>query len=170
MVSYVYDGQQAIGEVGPSGATSLLTGFGLDEVIARYTTAASRTYLTNALNTVFAQAREDQSSQNFYAYSPYGESTVLGDGEGNAIQYTARENDNTGLYYYRARYYDPVLKRFIAEDPVGLAAGLNLYAYADGDPISRTDPKGELAVVGAAIGGLGNLAYQLYKNNGNLSC
>ena len=39
----------------------------------------------------------------------------------NPFQYTGRENDATGLYYYRARYYSPTLRRFISEDPLGLA-------------------------------------------------
>ena len=60
----------------------------------------------------------------------------------NPYQYTGRENDGTGLYYYRARYYSPMLKRFISEDPMGLAAGLNSYAYAGGDPIDLRDPSG----------------------------
>ena len=50
--------------------------------------------------------------RNDYAYSPYGESTMLGPDPGNPLQYTGRENDGTGLYYSRARYYDAVLKRF----------------------------------------------------------
>ena len=62
----------------------------------------------------------------------------------NPLQYTGRENDNTGLDYYRARYYDPQLKRFISSNPIGLAGSVNTYAYAGGggDPASRTDPKG----------------------------
>ncbi len=67
-----------------------------------------------------------------YAYSPYGETSTLGPDEGNPIQYTGRENDGTGLYYYRARYYDPVLKRFVSEDPIGMEAGPNFYAYVKG--------------------------------------
>jgi RHS repeat-associated protein len=57
-------------------------------------------------------------------------------------QYTSRENDATGLLYYRARYYDPVLKRFISSDPIGLAGGMNMYAYVEGDPVSYVDPEG----------------------------
>ncbi|MFA7239242.1 MAG: RHS repeat-associated core domain-containing protein [Sulfuricellaceae bacterium] len=44
---------------------------------------------------------------NRYAYSPYGESRTIGADDGNPLQYTGRENDGTGLYYHRARYYDP---------------------------------------------------------------
>jgi type VI secretion system secreted protein VgrG len=45
----------------------------------------------------------------------------------------AQWDEETGLYYLRSRYYDPALGRFIQEDPIGRAGGLNLYAYADGD-------------------------------------
>ncbi|MFN8917742.1 MAG: RHS repeat-associated core domain-containing protein [Burkholderiales bacterium] len=58
-----------------------------------------------------------------YSYSPYGQTQSTGNTEGDSVQYTGRENDNNGLYYYRARYYDPVLKRFLSEDPIGLAGG-----------------------------------------------
>jgi RHS repeat-associated protein len=61
--------------------------------------------------------------RSFYAYSPYGEVAVLGPDEGNALRYTGREDDGTALYYYRARYYDPGLKRFISEDPIGIEEG-----------------------------------------------
>lgn len=57
------------------------------------------------------------------AYSAYGETAVLGPDGGNALRYTGREDDGSGLFYYRARYYDPVLKRFVSEDPIGLEAG-----------------------------------------------
>ncbi len=56
--------------------------------------------------------------------------------------YTGREPDETGLIYYRARYYDPTLGRFTQRDPIGLIGGVNRYAYALGSPISYTDPLG----------------------------
>ncbi len=83
-----------------------------------------------------------EAGPNFYAYSPYGTSTTLGPDDGNPIQFTGRENDQTGLYYYRARYYDSVLKRFVSEDPIGLEAGPNFYAYVRNDPVNLVDPTG----------------------------
>jgi RHS repeat-associated protein len=47
-------------------------------------------------------------------------------------------------HYYRARYYDPSIGRFISEDPIGLAGGVNLYAYALGYPVGYTDSSGLL--------------------------
>ncbi|MCA9421817.1 MAG: RHS repeat-associated core domain-containing protein, partial [Nitrospira sp.] len=61
-----------------------------------------------------------------------------------SYQFTGRENDGTGLFYYRARYYSPVIQRFISEDPIGFAGGdPNLYAYVFNNPVNLTDPEGE---------------------------
>ena len=59
--------------------------------------------------------------------------------------YTGREPDETGLTYYRARYYDPTIGRFTQRDPIGLAGGINSYAYAGGNPVNFNDPSGLLA-------------------------
>ncbi len=57
--------------------------------------------------------------------------------------YTGREWDaEAGLYYYRARYYDPSLGRFISEDPIGFAGGMNFYAYVENNPLKWVDPWG----------------------------
>jgi RHS repeat-associated protein len=50
--------------------------------------------------------------------------------------------DATGTYYRRNRSYDPNTGRFTQEDPIGLAGGLNLYGFANGDPVNATDPFG----------------------------
>jgi RHS repeat-associated protein len=61
----------------------------------------------------------------------------------NPLQYTAREDDGTGLYYYRARYYSPEMRRFITEDPIGLEGDdVNFFAYVWNDPIDWSDPEG----------------------------
>ena len=77
-----------------------------------------------------------------YAYGPYGESAD-GDLIGNPYRFTGRRLDaETGLYYYRTRYYDPVTGRFLQADPAGFIDGLNLYAYVRNDPLNFVDPFG----------------------------
>ena len=51
-------------------------------------------------------------------------------------------NEGTGLYYYRARYYDPTRSRFISEDPIGSPGGINRYAYVEDHSQSSSDPLG----------------------------
>jgi RHS repeat-associated protein len=190
-VQYLYEGQQALGEIRDGKLSHrLLTGLSLDETIARIaiTTAGtkdaaqSRIYLTDALNSVIAQLADDDraSLQNSYAYSPYGQSSTVGpDSTSNPIQYTSRENDGTGLYFYRARYYDPVLKRFVSSDPIGLAGGMNVYAYADGAPPTKTDPLGLATYIckrplggspGSYAPPLLNHAYVCVGSGANMTC
>jgi len=61
-----------------------------------------------------------------------------------AHTFTGREWDKeTGLYYYRARYYDPMEGRFISKDPISSAGGdVNLYGYVQNNPVSFRDPLG----------------------------
>src|SRR6266545_8058791 len=67
-------------------------------------------------------------------------------GRGNTTELvttTGREWDpETGLYYYRARYYDPRLGRFISEDPILWAGGENFYSYVKNRPATLSDPQG----------------------------
>ena len=65
-----------------------------------------------------------------------------------------READN--LYYMRARYYDAELGRFISQDPIGFAGGINAYAYVGGNPMMLVDPSG-LSADGAGGGTLDNI-------------
>ena len=82
-----------------------------------------------------------------YAYGPYGESAD-GDLIGNPYRYTGRRLDaETGLYYYRARYYSVTLGRFLQPDPAGFVDGLNLYAYVGNDPLNFVDPSGLFTLV-----------------------
>lgn len=77
-----------------------------------------------------------------YSYSPFGLTEVYGEQSDNPFQYTGRENDGTGLYYYRARYYDPQAGRFISEDPIGFVGGINFYSYVGNRPTYWIDPMG----------------------------
>jgi RHS repeat-associated protein len=71
----------------------------------------------------------------------------------NPYQFTGRENDGTGLQYSRNRYYSPAYQRFVAEDPIGIAGGINLYAYVGNDPINFFDPFGTDKKNGGGGGG-----------------
>ncbi|KAF0144760.1 MAG: YD repeat-containing protein [Nitrospirae bacterium] len=61
-----------------------------------------------------------------YVYSPFGATDVIGKASDNPFQYTGRENDGNGYYNYRLR--TKLGKRFISEDPIGLAGGINKFS------------------------------------------
>ncbi len=66
----------------------------------------------------------------------------------NSFLFTGRELDQeTNLYYYRNRYYNPSLGRFITKDPIGLRGGINQYTYVDNNPVNYTDPYGLTTIV-----------------------
>jgi RHS repeat-associated protein len=145
---FLYDGAQAIAELrGGSIDTVYHTGVAIDEVLARYGSSGNKTLLTDALMSVIAQTNDAQNADNFYAYSPYGEVAVLGPDGGNDLQYGGLRNDGTGLYQATYRYYDPVLKQWISEDPIGLLGGINQRAYSNGAPTMYFDPLGLDATV-----------------------
>ena len=121
---------------------NLLTGLGVDETFSRTDASGPRHLLTDALGSTLALTDGAGAVQTSYSYEPYGKTTVSGTASSNSFEYTGRENDNTGLYFYRARYYNPGLQRFVSEDPIGLAGGPNVYSYVGGNPISRIDPMG----------------------------
>jgi len=91
-----------------------------------------------------------------YNYGPWGETDIVHDDDGsgvaNPIRYTGREMDETGLYYYRARYYSPEMGRFISEDPIGFGGGdVNFYSYVGNRPVNVNDPLGLFAPAIAAV-------------------
>jgi len=154
--SYLYDGYNVVKEQNSAtGTANLLTG-GLDEVFTRTDASGTSNFLTDGLGSTIALADSSGSIQTQYTYETFGQTTVSGTASGNAAQFTGRENDGTGLYYYRARYYSPLLQRFISEDPLRLGGGdTNFYSYVQNSPLNAVDPTGQFGhiVAGALIGG-----------------
>ena len=141
----LYDGFNPVQELDASDTPSanLLTGAQIDEYFQRSDSVGARSYLSDNLGSTLALTDATGAIQTQYAYEPFGNTTTSGASSFNSYQYTGRENDATGLYYYRARYYSPTLQRFIAQDPIGFGGGYaNLYAYSNQDPIDGSDPLG----------------------------
>ncbi len=89
-----------------------------------------------------------------YRYLPYGAIEVYGTPGDNVLTYSGLFgvlDESDGLYAMGLRFYDAALGRFLHKDPLGIRGGLNLYAYAAGAPLLRTDPKGTLILETAAI-------------------
>jgi RHS repeat-associated protein len=130
-------------------------------------TTALRVRFTASTNGVLVWLSELQA----WSAPGFAAATQRFDAWGNVAQsagsipqfgYTGREPDATGLIYYRARYYHPGSGRFASRDPLGFAAGINPYAYADGNPIRYNDPDGLLAKV-ACNGGCGAALSSYYS-------
>ena len=132
----------------------MLTGLNIDEYFQRVDSNGALSYLTDMLDSTLALADSSGALDTAYTYDPFGNVTVNG-ADTNPYQFTGRENDGTGLYYYRARYYSPTFQRFIAQDPIGFAGGdPNIYAYVGNDAVNLLDPEGLwTAAVGWTFGG-----------------
>jgi len=145
---FLYDGLNPVQELNGSTVTAnLLTGLGLDEYLTRTDTSGASHFLSDALGSTVALTDPGGALPTSYTYAPFGATSPSGSATGNAFDYTGREDDGTGLKYYRARYYHPGLQRFIGEDPIGLLAGdTNFYAYAGNNPVNFVDPDGLSAV------------------------
>jgi RHS repeat-associated protein len=161
LTEFLYDGVNPVQET--SGATvlaNILTGLGIDEFFSRtdVSTGTTSSFLPDAVGSALTLADAAGAVQSEYTYESFGKATGTGASNSNPFQYTGRENDGTGLYHYRARYYHPALQRFVSEDPI-LHAGnpdipyltprliddpmsLHTYAYVKNNPLLFTDPVG----------------------------
>lgn len=139
---YLYDGADAVQEQQGGVPTANMLLGGMDEVLTRTDGAGTQSLLRNVLGSTLGLVDAAGALQTQYTYDPFGGTSAEGPTSSNSSQYAGRENDGTGLYYNRARYYSPSLQRFISEDPIEFEGGINQYAYVDNNPISYTDPLG----------------------------
>ncbi len=142
---YIYDGEDILLEY--DGTNSLVArythGPGIDEPIA--VTKGSNTffYHQDGLGSVTDLTDSAGATAKSYSYDAYGNILESPGTVEQPYMYTGREFDSeSGLYYYRARYYDPSTGRFLQKDPVGLTGGINSYGYVINNPVNLIDPFG----------------------------
>ncbi|MFW5871344.1 MAG: RHS repeat-associated core domain-containing protein [Verrucomicrobiota bacterium] len=164
---FVYDGQQIIAEVDPSGALkkSYTWGPGIDNLLAftDHTGGETNTYyaLTDHLGTVHSLVDETGAIVESYEYDAWGRVLGVYDSDGTPINESAVGNNvlwqgreyswKTGLYYFRARWYDPVTGRWLSKDPIGISGGLNQYQAFLSNPVNYRDPFGLCAEDGYSL-------------------
>lgn len=156
--SYTYDGQDVILDQNSSGAqTTYINGPGIDNKLKQTSNGTSSYFLQDRIGSVTAITDASGTVTSSATYDGYGRQTGPLD---TRYSYTGRELDSEiGLLFYRARWYDPTLGRFIGEDPIGFAGGTpNLYEYVHNNPLLFNDPSGlmthaqECFLKGAPIG------------------
>lgn len=144
---FLYDGDRIVAEYNSTGALlrRYVHGTGVDEPIVWYegssVSAATRRFLhADHQGSIVAVTSSTGATTEADTYDTYG---VSGSANKVRFQYTGQVNvPELGLYYYKARIYNPTLGRFMQTDPVGYSDDVDLYTYVGNDPLDRTDPTG----------------------------
>lgn len=153
--SYIYDSQALILDyedatrhsphngIEPT-VTKYVYGPNIDEPLAITQSNEVYFYHADGLGSIVALTDGRQKVVASYNYDSFGNIEGRVSEQIQSFTYTAREYDNeTGLFYYRARYYDPMIGRFIQKDPIEFAGGdVNLYGYTYNNPVNYIDPMG----------------------------
>jgi len=159
---YIYAGLQRIADydgVAGSLQNRYVYGSGIDEPLIQVSASGTISYLHQDKDgSVIAITNGAGAVMSRYRYSPWGESTSIL--PASNFGYTGQRFDaETGLYYYKNRYYSPSLGRFLQPDPIGYAAGMNLYQYALNAPSNLTDPLGLEASVSIGLSSMGHWGF-----------
>ena len=142
---YAYDGDNLVEETNASGAVVArysLTQY-VDEPLAMLRSGTTSYYQADGLSSITSLSNAAGALAQTYTYDSFGKLTNSSGSLTNPFRYTARDFDTeTNLQFSRARYYDPLIGRFISEDPQRFNASINFYAYVDDDPVNWMDPAG----------------------------
>jgi len=147
--TFLYDGANQVMVNG----NLMLRGANLDEVESQVTASGTINYLTDGLGSASMLTDSTGNVTTLYSYGAYGATASTGVSGAATVdttfKYTGADyNSVDDLYYFRNRYYSPHLQRFISEDPIGLAGGINMNAYVGGNPVSNVDTTGLAVYVG----------------------
>ena len=150
-MNYLYDGPSLIEEVDLS--VNLLARYTqsawADQPLAELRSSTISYYEQDGLTSVTSLSSSAGALADTYTNDSYAKITSSTGTVTNTFQYTAHEVDSeTGLYEYRARYYDHNIGRFVSEDPMRFAGGADFYSYVRNSPVNFRDPSGELPVWG----------------------
>ncbi|WP_249899447.1 RHS repeat-associated core domain-containing protein [Paenibacillus sp. PK3_47] len=138
-----------------------------DRVLVKKDKKASKDYyyLYNGHGDVVQIVNTSGAVVNNYTYDEWGNITSQVEGTSNSFKYTGEVYDaETGLYYLRARYYDPSMGRFLNEDTyegqIDNPLSLNLYTYVHNNPLIYSDPTGHAAMAAGIylVPGVGEVA------------
>jgi RHS repeat-associated protein len=140
---YTYDGESIIQEDRAGGLAKYVYGPKVDEVISQNREGSIFYYHSDALSSTRSLSNNGGEQVANYSYDSYGKIRNKSGDISNEYTFTGRQLDEeAGLYYYRARYYDPETGRFLQQDPLGYVDGLNLYVYCGNNPVNFIDPFG----------------------------
>jgi RHS repeat-associated protein len=145
---YVYDREDILFELDGSNTvlTQFLHGPGIDEPLTLVRNGETYRYHADALGSIIVITDRNNTIVQRYSYDAYGNLSASNPDFRQPYAYTGREYDEeSGLYYYRARYYDPGVGRFLTRDSAGLRSGLHRYAYVSNNPVQFIDPTGHSA-------------------------
>jgi RHS repeat-associated protein len=115
----------------------------IDQPLAELRSGATSYYQQDALSSVTSLSNGTGALAETYSFDSFGTLTASTGTLTNPFQYTGREFDSeTGLFYNRYRFYDPIVGRFLSEDPSGFGGGKNFYRYVKNSPTGSVDPLG----------------------------
>jgi RHS repeat-associated protein len=146
---FAYDGDNLVEETNSGGAAvaRYAQGLNIDEPLAMLRSGATTYYHADGLGSVTSLSSAAGALAQTYTYDSFGKLTASAGSLANPFQYTGRESDpETGLYYYRARYYDPAAGRFLSEDSIEFNGGMNLYRFVGNSPLIYRDPLGLMSM------------------------